>query len=83
MTLPVFLLIVYGKQRKREEGGDKILQKEILKDIGIQRFVACLAFTFHSGKLRLTYQLFDVIMHACMYRIIFRTLLHPVGKAGA
>lgn len=46
MTLPVFLLSVYGKQRKREEGGDKILEMEmeVLRDIGIQRFVAHLAF---------------------------------------
>ena len=41
LTLPAFLLTVYGKQGNREAGEDKKLELEVLKDIGIQRLVAC------------------------------------------
>ena len=48
MTLPAFLLTVYGKQREAEVGEDKKLEIEVLKDIGIQRLAAYLAFMFRS-----------------------------------
>lgn len=42
MTLSAFLLNVYGKQRRREEGEEKKVEMEVLKDVGIQRFVCML-----------------------------------------
>ena len=47
MALAVFLCTVYGKQGETV-GEDKKLEMEVLKDIGIQRLVSCLAFMFHS-----------------------------------
>ena len=62
MTLQAFLLAVYGKQGKKEEGEEKKLKMEVLIDIGIQRLVAYSALTFQTQYN----QLFDIIMHACM-----------------
>jgi len=45
LTLPAFLLTVYGKQGNGEAGEDKKLEMEVMKDIGIQRLVAC---SWHS-----------------------------------
>jgi len=36
LTLPAFLLTVYGKQGKGEAGENKKLEMEVMKDIGIQ-----------------------------------------------
>ena len=38
ITLPAFLLTVFGKKEEREE--EKKLEIEVLKEIGMQRFVA-------------------------------------------
>ena len=40
MTLPAFLLSVYEKQRREKREEEKV-EMEVLKDIGIQRLVAC------------------------------------------
>jgi len=55
LTLPAFLLTVYGKQGKGEAGKDKKLEMEVMKDIGIQRLVACgwhLYFIPNSGNIK-------------------------------
>jgi len=41
LTLLAFLLTVYGKQGKGEAEEDKKLEMEVMKDISIQRLVAC------------------------------------------
>ena len=41
MTLPAFLLSVYEKQRREKREEEKV-EMEVLKDIGIQRFVCML-----------------------------------------